>query len=49
MDRAQTTRTTVYNWLRSGELPSAKLGKLRRIRESDWDRFVAEHLEQVSQ
>lgn len=29
------TRRTVYEWLRSGELPSLRFGKMWRIRRED--------------
>ncbi len=31
---------TVYSWLRSGELTGSKLGRLWRVRETDFDYWV---------
>jgi excisionase family DNA binding protein len=35
-------RSSAYQLLRSGQIPSFKLGRLRRIRRRDVDRYVAE-------
>ena len=32
---------TIYNWLKSGELPSVKVGGIRRIRKMDMEFFLA--------
>lgn len=37
-------RTTVYGLIASGEVRSIKIGKLRRIPESEVGRFIAERL-----
>ena len=42
-DRLSLTDRTVYNWMRSGKLPSIKLGhKVVRIRQSSLDQLLAE-------
>jgi len=38
-------RTTVYTLLRQGDIPSLRIGRLRRIKESDVRKFVAGRLE----
>ena len=37
----RASQETVYKLIRSGELPSVKLGRSRRIRESDLEQFIA--------
>lgn len=39
-DRLQVTVQTIYTWLRSGFLPSIKIGRLWRIRPSDLEEFI---------
>lgn len=39
-ERLQLTEQTIYMWLRSGQLPGVKLGRLWRIRKEDLDRFI---------
>jgi excisionase family DNA binding protein len=41
-ERLKVQERTVYGWLRSGKLKGAKLGRLWRIRESDFDAFLEE-------
>ena len=38
-------RTTVYALLWSGTIPSIKLGRLRRVRREDLDRFISQRME----
>lgn len=35
-----TTRSTIYSWMRAGELPSVKIRGLRRIRVADLHRLA---------
>ncbi len=42
VDRSALSRRTIYSLIRSGELPSVKIGGARRVREDDLDRFIAE-------
>ncbi|MBE3561324.1 MAG: helix-turn-helix domain-containing protein [Ktedonobacteraceae bacterium] len=39
-ERLQVTVQTIYTWMRSGYLPSVKMGRLWRIRPSDLDEFI---------
>lgn len=34
-DRMKVTRRTVYNWMRSGELPAKKIARTWRVKSSD--------------
>ncbi len=36
----KVSRTTVYTWMKSGELKTYKLGKLVRIKREDLERFI---------
>jgi excisionase family DNA binding protein len=38
-------RTTAYALLWSGTIPSMKLGRLRRVRREDLDRFISQRME----
>ena len=38
-------RTTAYSLLWSGTIPSMKLGRLRRVRREDLDRFISQRME----
>ena len=38
-------RTSVYSLLTTGEIPSVRIGRLRRVRREDLDRFIEERLE----
>jgi excisionase family DNA binding protein len=38
-------RTTAYGLLWTGQIPSVTIGRLRRVRREDVDRFVAARLE----
>ena len=38
--RLQVTERTVYAWLRRGNLPALKLGRLWRIRPEDLEGFL---------
>ncbi len=42
-------RTYAYQLLAQGSIPSFKLGKLRRVRQVDVDRFVEERLDVTKQ
>ncbi len=37
---AGVDETTIKRWLHRGTLPGVKLGKLWRIRRTDWDTFL---------
>lgn len=37
-------RRTVYKYLRSGELPAAKIGDTWRIRQEDLDKFIKQRM-----
>ena len=39
-ERLQVQERTVYGWLRSGKLRGSKLGRLWRVRESDFTAFM---------
>jgi excisionase family DNA binding protein len=41
----QVSRTVVYELIMSGEIPSFKVGKLRRIRRSDVEAWLAKKVE----
>ena len=43
-DHLHVGRTFVYSLLRAQQIPSFTLGKLRRVRKSDVDRYVQERL-----
>ena len=36
-DLLRVSRRTVYNWLRAGQLPAIRIGKVWRIRREDLD------------
>jgi len=36
-DELKVTRRTVYNWVRSGELPATKIGRTWRVSYQDID------------
>ena len=40
-DRLQVSKSSVYNWLRSGRLRAVKAGKLWRVPESALEDFLA--------
>lgn len=40
-DRLEISRAHTYELIRTGDLPSVKLGRSRRIRESDLMAFIA--------
>ncbi len=39
---------TIRNWIRSGKLPSYKLGAVRRIDPADVEDFLARHRDEAS-
>lgn len=39
---------TIRNWIRRGELPSYKLGAVRRIAPADVDDFLARHRDETA-
>ena len=45
-DRLGVARSHLYRWLTTGELPSLKLGRSRRIPVAALERFVSERLEE---
>ena len=38
-------RTSTYTLLKAGKIPSIRIGKLRKVRRSDVDKFVEDRLE----
>ena len=38
-------RTSAYNLLSAGDIPSIRIGKLRKIRREDVERFLEDRLE----
>jgi excisionase family DNA binding protein len=48
-ERLQVTVQTIYTWMRSGYLPSVKMGRLWRIRPSDLDEFIKQQKHQGQQ
>jgi excisionase family DNA binding protein len=42
-------RTRTYELLSAGAIPSVRIGRLRKVRRTDVDRFVESHLEPVSE
>lgn len=38
------SRATTYRLIESGELPSVKIGRLRRVRKADLERWMEERL-----
>jgi excisionase family DNA binding protein len=47
-DRLQVTVQTIYTWIRSGYLPSIKVGRLWRIRPDDLEDFIKQQKHQGS-
>lgn len=45
-DRLSISRAHTYELIRTGELPSVKIGRSRRIRESDLVTFIAQLTDQ---
>jgi excisionase family DNA binding protein len=45
-ERLQVTVQTIYTWLRSGYLPSVKMGRLWRIRPDDLEEFIRQQKHQ---
>jgi excisionase family DNA binding protein len=41
--RLQMSRLTILHWLRTGKLPSVRLGKLYRIRQEDLEATLQAH------
>lgn len=41
-DLLRVSRRTVYNWLRSGQLPAIRIGKVWRVRREDIDPQAAQ-------
>lgn len=39
-ERLAVSRKSIMNWLRSGQLPGVKIGKLWRIKESELEQFI---------
>jgi excisionase family DNA binding protein len=44
-ERLRLSRSAVYQLLMSGQLPSLKFGKARRVSESELDGFIRETVE----
>lgn len=47
-DRLQVSVQTIYTWIRSGYLPSIKVGRLWRIRPEDLEDFIRQQKHQGS-
>jgi excisionase family DNA binding protein len=45
-ERLQVTVQTIYTWMRSGYLPSVKMGRLWRIRPSELEEFIKQQKHQ---
>lgn len=45
VERTSLSRSTIHELLKSGQLPSAKIGHARRIREVDLDQFIEDRLD----
>ncbi len=45
-ERLQVTVQTIYTWMRSGYLPSVKMGRLWRIRPGDLEEFIKQQKHQ---
>ncbi len=43
-ERLQITVQTIYTWMRSGYLPSVKMGRLWRIRPDDLEEFIKQQI-----
>lgn len=41
------SRSTAYHLIETGELPSVRIGRLRRVRKVDLERWVEEHMSTV--
>lgn len=39
-ERLQVSVQTIYTWMRSGYLPSVKMGRLWRVRPNDLEDFI---------
>jgi len=42
------SRVTVYHLIEQGDLPSVCIGRLRRVRKADLERWMEEHLRTAS-
>jgi predicted DNA-binding transcriptional regulator AlpA len=42
---AQVTRWTIWRWINEEGLRVVKIGKVTRVRESDWQAFLCRHIE----
>jgi excisionase family DNA binding protein len=42
-DRLSVSIRSVKTWLKNGDLPSFRKGRLVRIRQEDFDQFVKDH------
>jgi excisionase family DNA binding protein len=38
------SRSTAYHLIEAGELPSVRIGRLRRVRKADLERWMEEHM-----
>jgi len=45
-ERLQVTVQTIYSWMRSGYLPSVKMGRLWRARPEDLEEFIKQQKHQ---
>ena len=43
-DHLRIGRTRVYAYMSTGELPSVRVGKSRRVRRADVETFIEQHL-----
>lgn len=44
-ERLRLSRGFLYQLIRRGEIPTVKIGKARRIRPADLERFITAHVE----
>jgi excisionase family DNA binding protein len=42
-------RTRTYELLSAGTIPSIRIGRLRKVRRTDVDKFIESHLERVGE
>ena len=43
MQALRLSRSTVYNMLKRGEIPSVKIGNMLRVNKSDFERWLEQH------
>ena len=43
MQALRLSRSTVYNMLKRGEIPSVKIGNMLRVNKSDFEHWLEQH------